>query len=101
MNMLELAVSKSDDISALKSVCIELGRRHSSFLSKGFRIEYWEIFEKAIIECALDWEGQTANQKTLEAWSKLVKYIIFYMQQGYDEEMAKGPKEEDDSAKKQ
>ncbi len=89
MNMLEMAVSKCDRIAELRSLCKELGRRHVHFGKKGFHVQYWETFEKAIAECVRDWEDPVNSQNSIRAWTKLAKAIIFYMRMGYEEEISK------------
>lgn len=94
MNILEIAVSKMDNLKELKPMCVELGRRHYHFGLKGFRPEFWPTFQQAMIDCAFEWEqtdGSTEEHRAAVAdvWRRLVSYIIHYMRVGYDEEMRK------------
>ena len=77
----------------------ELGARHVDFQTRGFRLKYWDVFEEAMTDCALEWEGglksvsgRTAPPccriaETMRAYRLFVFYVVGEMREGFIAEL--------------
>lgn len=47
-----------EHLDQLESLCHDLGRKHAKLaVAHGFQSGYWQVFEAALCECALTWDG--------------------------------------------
>ncbi|KAI6196151.1 Globin [Aphelenchoides besseyi] len=66
-----------------------IGSRHIHFTKRGFRPEFWNIFQDAMEFSLTDRIAETANfdddrrKRAINAWRHLALYIITFMKRGY------------------
>uniref|UniRef100_A0A914W5B3 Globin family profile domain-containing protein n=1 Tax=Plectus sambesii TaxID=2011161 RepID=A0A914W5B3_9BILA len=73
----------------LRPLLYNVGRVHVRFAERGFRPEYWNVFEEAMESslaghiAALDCLTDEDRQEAIKVWRILARYIIHQMRKGY------------------
>lgn len=73
---LDFIVQNLENMPKLRQFCRRLGKTHVTFIERGFKPEYWDIFAEALTECAIDWEGGQRCKDVLIGWRTLINFVI-------------------------
>uniref|UniRef100_A0A914E7U4 Globin family profile domain-containing protein n=1 Tax=Acrobeloides nanus TaxID=290746 RepID=A0A914E7U4_9BILA len=82
-------------MNGLSKYLYSIGERHVKFAARGFKPEYWDIFQDAIEYSLTDHIGSLEDfdekQKAdaIAAWRKLALYVITHLKRGFNDLMAK------------
>ncbi|KHN73787.1 hypothetical protein Tcan_18450 [Toxocara canis] len=80
---LDFILANLNKLDIVANFCRQLGRRHTQYITRGFRPEYWDAFAEALTECAIDWEGGLRCREALNGWRTLVGFLIEEMRIGF------------------
>jgi hypothetical protein len=73
----------------LQPILDEIGRAHVRFTARGFRHEYWDVFEQAMAAsiaghiAALDVLNDEDRRDAHLTWRTMSQYIIWQMRKGF------------------
>ncbi|VDP19017.1 unnamed protein product [Soboliphyme baturini] len=91
VHVISLSLTTLHDKEHLDTLLKEIGTRHVEFMPGGIKMEYWDIFEKAMVKCILQqirWTDdfdEAIQSKAAIAWRILCAYIVQKIKIGFTE----------------